>query len=87
MQYFCTFPFIRLCHSLFQVDFRSGSNNGLKSKGERKFGNMDNNNLITPIVQVDTPKIPNKRTGGTAAKIVVLALCCSLVGGAAGIKA
>ena len=84
MQYFCTFPFIRLCHSLFQVDFRSGSNNGLKSKGERKFGNMDNNNLITPIVQADTPKTPNKKTGGTAAKIVVLALCCSLVGGAAG---
>ena len=46
----------------------------------RSINNAQDNTTYTPIPTPPTPK----KTRGTAAKVVSLALCCSLVGGAAG---
>lgn len=57
--------------------------------GKRKAVQMENNtektdNIFTEQQDISSLKITPKKTRGTAAKIAALALCCSLVGGAAG---
>ena len=79
------------CHSCFQVRFRFVPHNELITDDER-MSHMENNTNYnyrnvpyTNVSQQYAPRIvPQKKTRGSSAKVVALALCCSLVGGAAG---
>ena len=79
------------CHSCFQVRFRFVPHNELITDDER-MSHMENNTNYnfrnvpyTNVNQQYAPRIvPKKKTRGSSAKVVALALCCSLVGGAAG---